>query len=88
MVPWLFALPKTGTKSAWLMGMALGLIFYRLSLAWILGLYGPIGTILILAFSILMGYSFRIARLLIQRFGLAAMLTSWGEARPSYILNQ
>ena len=73
MVPWLVVLPRLGAGSAWLMGIVLGLVFYRISFNWLFGIYGPLGGISIVVCAILMGYSFRIAKLLIDRFGLAAM---------------
>lgn len=74
LVPWLLVLPRLSPGKTWLVGIILGLVFYRLSLDWVFDLYGPIGGGTVLLFSILMGFSFRVARLLMNRLGTAAML--------------
>ncbi|HQA44523.1 MAG TPA: nitrilase-related carbon-nitrogen hydrolase [Phycisphaerae bacterium] len=74
MVPWLVVLPRLSLGAVWPVGTLLGLVFYRIGLNWGFSVSGPLAGILIVAFSLWMGFSFRVAWLLISRFGLAAML--------------
>jgi hypothetical protein len=43
LVPWLAVLPRLGAGRAWLFGTVLGLAFYRIGLAWLCTLAGPLG---------------------------------------------
>jgi apolipoprotein N-acyltransferase len=74
LVPWLVILPRITPLSAWLFGTILGLVFYRISLNWIYVLYGPIGLAVVLVLAILMGFSFRVARLMMKRFHLLSII--------------
>lgn len=74
MVPWFTVLPRLGPARTWLLGTLLALVFYRFGLAWGLTLAGPIGGAVIVILSVWMGFSFRVARLLMDRWGTSAML--------------
>jgi len=74
LVPWFVVLPKRSPGYAWLYGTLLGLVFYRIGLAWMFGVHGPLGGIAIVGLALWMGYSFRIARMLMERFGTQAMI--------------
>ncbi len=73
-VPFLLVLPRLGRDQAWLYGLLVGLGYYGIALAWLYQLNHLIGGLFIFQFALLMGFSFRVARVLIDRFGLAAML--------------
>lgn len=73
-VPWLLVLPKVPIQQIWLYGTVVGLVFYSLGLNWLFGLRVPLAIAAILGFSLLMGFSFRVARLFTDRLGTAAML--------------
>jgi len=74
LVPWLLVVPRLNADKTWLYGTILGLVFYRIGLAWLFKLSGPLGGAIVVDLAILMGLSFRVARLLMDRFGRAAML--------------
>jgi apolipoprotein N-acyltransferase len=75
LVPWLLVLPRLGPMAAWLCGMILAMVFYRLSLAWMFDLYpGPIAGGVVLGLSVLMGFAFGVARALMGRIGPSALL--------------
>jgi apolipoprotein N-acyltransferase len=74
LIPWLLVLPRLSPAKAWLFGIVLGLVFYRIGLDWLLKLAGPIGGATVVVLAIWMGFAFRVARLLIERFGFASML--------------
>lgn len=74
LVPWLVVLPRLGPGRTWLLGTLLGLVFYRFGLNWGFYLNGPLAGSFIAVLAVWMGFSFRVARLLMQRFGSGAML--------------
>lgn len=74
LVPWLWALTAIGPGRAWLAGTLLGLVYYRIGMGWVFGLNGPIGGGVIVILAVWMGFSFRVARMLMERFGRKAML--------------
>ena len=74
LVPWLIVLPRISSGRAWLFGTLLGLVFYRIGLGWLCSLAGPLGVIAILVLSLWMGFSFRVAKLLMERFSSTALL--------------
>lgn len=74
MVPWLLVLPRTGPGPAWLFGILLGLVFYRIGVAWGLTVAGPVGGVIMVVLSVWMGFAFRVARLIMERFPTAGML--------------
>ncbi|MFC1782376.1 apolipoprotein N-acyltransferase [Planctomycetota bacterium] len=84
LVPILIVLPKVKPDRAMLFGALLALVFYRIALDWLFDLAGPIGVAVVIAFSVLMGFGFYVARLLIERFGITALL--W--APPMCLLGQ
>jgi apolipoprotein N-acyltransferase len=73
-VPWLVVLPRLGAGRTWLFGIVLGLVFYRISLAWLCTLAGPLGAAVVVLLAVWMGFSFRVARLLMERFSVWAMV--------------
>jgi apolipoprotein N-acyltransferase len=73
-VPWLLVLPKVPIPRVWLYGTVVGLVFYRLGLNWLFDLMAPLAVAAVVGLSLLMGFSFRVARLLTDRLGTAAML--------------
>ena len=74
LVPWFMAMTRVTARGAWLYGTLLGVIFYRVSLAWLLvDMAGPVGIAAVVVFAVWMGLAFRVARLLADRFGPAAM---------------
>jgi apolipoprotein N-acyltransferase len=75
-VPWFWLLPKLTPNSAWLFGTCLGAVFYRISLSWMFGLSAPLAAIAVIAFSILVGLSFRVAKFLAMKLGTAALWCS------------
>lgn len=74
LVPWLIALPRLSPAATWLFGIALGLVFYRIGLDWLIKIAGPIAGATIIILGVWMGFAFRVARLLMERFGPASML--------------
>lgn len=74
LVPFLLTLPKLTPGSASLCGTIMGLVFYRIGLAWMFRLNGPLAGGVIVGLAIWMGFSFRVARLLMDRFSPRAML--------------
>lgn len=74
LIPWLVVLPKLSPAKAWLFGIVLGLVFYRIGLDWLLKLAGPIGGATVVVLSVWMGFAFRVARILMDKFGRASML--------------
>ncbi|MCZ6699296.1 MAG: hypothetical protein O7D94_10235, partial [Planctomycetota bacterium] len=74
LVPWFCTLPGLSAGRTWVFGTLMGLVFYRIGFDWMFGLHGPLAGASIVGFAILMGYSFRVARMLMQRFGTGAML--------------
>lgn len=74
MVPWLVVLPHLNSRQAWLFGCAMGLVFYRIGLDWLFGIHGPLALIGVFLLAILVGLTFRVARLVMDRFGRGAML--------------
>ena len=74
LVPWFCTLPGLSPGRTWVFGTLMGLVFYRIGFDWMFGLHGPLAGASIVGFAILMGYSFRVARMLMQRFGTGAML--------------
>ncbi len=74
LVPWLVVLPRVPVTKVWSYGLLVGLGYYGISLGWLCRLSWVIGPMLILWFVLLLGFSFRVARLLMDRFGPAAMI--------------
>ncbi|MCP4591604.1 MAG: apolipoprotein N-acyltransferase [bacterium] len=74
LVPWLMALPRIPSDRAWLLGTILGLVYYGVGLRWCFGLLGPMGAAVILILALWLGFSFRVAKLLMERFSSSAML--------------
>jgi len=74
LIPWLTVLPRLSPARTWLLGIVLGLVFYRIGLDWLLKLAGPIGGATLVVLSVWIGFAFRVARLLIERFGFASTL--------------
>ncbi|MBN1491326.1 MAG: hypothetical protein JXA69_15540 [Phycisphaerae bacterium] len=74
LVPWLYVMPGLSPRRTWLFGTVVGLVFYRIGLAWMFGLHGPLAGITIVGLAVWMGFSFRVAGMLIDRFGTASML--------------
>lgn len=74
LVPWLIALPRLSPAATWLFGIVLGLVFYRIGLDWLIEIAGPIAGATIVVLAVWMGFAFRVARLLMERFGPASML--------------
>ena len=83
LVPILIVLPRIKPDRAMLFGALLALVFYRIALDWLFGLAGPIGVVVVIVFSVLMGFGFYVARLLIERFGITALL--WAPPTESNI---
>lgn len=69
LVPWFVVMSRVSAGGAWLYGTLLGVIFYRLSLGWLVDMAGPVGIAVVVVFAIWMGLAFRVARLLADRFG-------------------
>lgn len=74
LVPWLVMLPRLSDGATWLVGSIVGLVFYRVGLDWGFGVNSPLAGALMITFAIWMGYAFRVAGMLVRRFGPAAML--------------
>jgi len=74
LVPWLIVLPRLRPDRAWLFGTLVGLVFYRAGLAWLCTLSGPLGVAAVIGLALWMGFSFRVARLLMDRLSGAAMM--------------
>jgi apolipoprotein N-acyltransferase len=74
LVPWLVVLPRLGAGRAWLFGTLVGLAFYRIGLAWLCTLAGPLGAAVVVVLAVWMGFSFRVAKLLMDRFSMWAMV--------------
>lgn len=74
LVPWLVVLPRLGAGRAWLFGTVAGLAFYRIGLAWLCTLAGPLGAGVVVVLALWMGFSFRVAKLLMDRFSTRAMV--------------
>ncbi|NLE56800.1 MAG: hypothetical protein GX616_00455 [Planctomycetes bacterium] len=74
LVPWLIALPRLSPAATWLFGIVLGLVFYRIGLDWLIEIAGPVAAATIVVLAVWMGFAFRVARLLMERFGPASML--------------
>lgn len=74
LVPFLLVLPRMSADQVWLCGMVLGLAYYGVALAWLYQLSHLFGAIFLFEFAVLLGLAFRVARLLMERFGTAAMV--------------
>jgi apolipoprotein N-acyltransferase len=74
LVPWLISLPRLSPAATWLFGIVLGLVFYRIGLDWLIEIAGPVAGATIVVLAVWMGFAFRVARLLMERFGPASML--------------
>ncbi len=74
LVPFLLVLDRLQPGRSWLCGIVLGLVFYRIGLGWLFKLHGPLGGLAVLGLSVLTGFSFRVAKLLMARCGTAAMI--------------
>ena len=74
LVPWLTVLPRLHARQAWLFGTLLGLVFYRIGLAWLCQLSGPLGVAAVVGLVLWMGFSFRVAKLLMDRPSGAAII--------------
>ncbi|MBN1346406.1 MAG: hypothetical protein JXQ73_27205 [Phycisphaerae bacterium] len=74
LVPWLVVMHRLDADRTWLYGTIVGLVFYRIGLGWLFKLHGPLGGLAVVGFSLLMGFSFRVARLLMDRLGTGAIL--------------
>jgi apolipoprotein N-acyltransferase len=74
LVPFLVVLPRMTPDQAWLYGMVVGLGYYWMALAWLYGLSHLFGGIFLFEFAMLLGFGFRVARMLMGRFGTAAMI--------------
>ncbi len=72
-VPWFLQIPRLTTGETWGYGILVGLVFYCQSLSWVFGITGLLGVILIVVYSVIMGLSFRVAKLLSLRLGTAAL---------------
>jgi apolipoprotein N-acyltransferase len=74
LVPWLVVLPRVPAERAWLFGLLLGLVFYRVRLDWLCRLHGPLGTVTIVLLAVWLGFAFRVVKLLIDRCSAYALL--------------
>ncbi len=74
LVPWLLVLPRITADRAWLIGAVVGLVYYRIGMAWCFGLHGLLGAFVVLVLALWLGFSFRVAKLLMERFSTTAML--------------
>ena len=74
LVPFLLVLDRLQPGRAWLYGIVVGLVFYRIGLGWLFKLHGPLGGLAVVGLSVLMGFSFRVAKLLMARCGTASMI--------------
>ena len=74
LVPWLLVLPRIPSDRAWLIGAVVGLAYYGIGVAWYFGLQGPWGAFAVLVLVLWLGFSFRVAKLLMERFSTPAML--------------
>ena len=74
LVPWLIVLPHVSAERAWSYGALVGLVFYGIGLAWMCQLAGPVGIAVVAGLSVWMGLAFRVAKLLMDRFGDRAMV--------------
>lgn len=73
-VPLLVLLPRLTRDQAWLYGLLLGLGYFGLSLGWLYQLSHLIGGVFLFEFAVLLGLAFRVAKMLMDRFGTRAML--------------
>jgi len=80
LVPMLVMLPRIGPGMVWLCGIASGLVFYRIGLNWLFPMCGPIAGIVIVAFAVLVGFSYRMTKLLMERFGSHVLLWAFPMA--------
>ncbi len=64
LVPWLIVAPGLDSSKVWLYGTLLALLFYRTGFSWLCTISGPLGVFVILALSLWMGLSFRVATLI------------------------
>ncbi len=74
MTPFLAILPRLRSDHAWLCGVLLALLYYRLGLSWLFGINGLLAGCALIILSVWMGFAFRVARLLMDRLGPGAML--------------
>jgi apolipoprotein N-acyltransferase len=74
LVPFLVVLPRMTPDQAWLYGLVVGLGYYGVALAWVYELSHLFGGIFLFEFALLLGLGFRVARMLMGRFGTAAMV--------------
>lgn len=74
LVPWLVVMRRLPADKVWPYGALVGLGYYGIGLAWLCKLSWMIGPMILLWFVLLFGFSFRVARLLMDRYGPAAMI--------------
>ena len=72
-VPWFLRIPRLSPRETWVMGAILGVVFYRIALSWMFGISAPLAMILIVIYAIIMGLSFRVAKLLSLTLGSSAL---------------
>lgn len=73
LVPVLLVLPRVSVAQAGLLGVLLGLVFYRVQLGWLFSIHGFIAGTAVLVFSVWLGLSFQLARVLMGRFQTALL---------------
>jgi apolipoprotein N-acyltransferase len=74
LVPFLVVLPRMTADQAGLYGLVMGLAYYGMALAWLYELSHLFGAIFLFEFALLLGLAFRVARMLMERFGMGAMV--------------
>jgi apolipoprotein N-acyltransferase len=74
MVPWLVVLPRLRPGHAGLGGFLLALVHYRIGLAWLFSIHGLLAGCALVILSVWTALAFRVARMLMARFGTGAML--------------
>jgi apolipoprotein N-acyltransferase len=74
MVPWFVVLPRLSPDTAGTTGVLMGFVFYRIGLAWLLGIHGLLGAITILVLSVWMALASQCARHIMTRLSSASMI--------------
>ena len=74
LVPWLIVLPRLSVQAAGLAGVLLGLVFYRIGLAWMFGIHSLLAGMTIAVLAVWMALGFYSARLAVERFSATAMI--------------
>ncbi len=69
LAPFLLLFNRMSERMAFWAGTILGIVYYRISLGWLIGLVGPTGAVAVVGLAVFMGIAFLVGRLLVRYLG-------------------